>query len=199
MIRRVQLRNESPFAPRPNLAISSAICSRSSGRFGRLRANRPDPPRLGTGSRRRSRPAPCPPVHTAHEPILGLAWLPCKRACGSPPPPSLPLDRAGGLGGHVVDHAVDAADLVDDPVRPLHVEVEEVRGHTVERVTAALSAQTFSSAAEGGGRGSPGTESLGLSTVDHSCDRRHDRTAAGGWCGPPTTAGSLERSEFRDP
>src|SRR4029079_5129588 len=30
------------------------------------------------------------------------------------PHPSLPLDRAGGLRGHVVDDAVDALDLVDD-------------------------------------------------------------------------------------
>src|SRR5215813_2049225 len=42
------------------------------------------------------------------------------------PHPSLPLDRAGRLRGHVVDHAVDALDLVDDAGRDVgeefHVE-----------------------------------------------------------------------------
>ena len=30
--------------------------------------------------------------------------------------PSFPLDRAGGLAGHVVDDPVDALDLVDDGI-----------------------------------------------------------------------------------
>jgi hypothetical protein len=42
-----------------------------------------------------------------------------------------------GLGGDVVDDPVDAAYLVDDAVRDpaeeLHVEVEEVGGHAVDR------------------------------------------------------------------
>src|SRR3990172_3961516 len=48
-----------------------------------------------------------------------------------------PLDRAGGLRGHVVDDAVDAFDLVHDAVgdaaQELHVEVVEVGGHAVAR------------------------------------------------------------------
>jgi len=37
----------------------------------------------------------------------------------SPPPTLLPLDRAGGFGANVIDHAVDAACLVDD-AKPEH-------------------------------------------------------------------------------
>src|SRR5713101_2077112 len=39
------------------------------------------------------------------------------------PPGSLPLDGARGLGGDVVDDAVDALDLVDDPARDLAQQV----------------------------------------------------------------------------
>jgi len=35
----------------------------------------------------------------------------------NPEPPLLPLDRAGGFGGDVVNDAVDAAHLVDDARR----------------------------------------------------------------------------------
>ena len=49
---------------------------------------------------------------------------------------SLPLDRSGGLRGHVVDDAVDASDLVDDAGRDVAEEfVAEgvvVRRHAVE-------------------------------------------------------------------
>ena len=49
--------------------------------------------------------------------------------------PSLPLDRPRRLRGHVIDHAVDAAHLVDDPRRDagqeIHREGEEVGGHAV--------------------------------------------------------------------
>src|SRR5262245_32095952 len=49
----------------------------------------------------------------------------------------LPLDRARGLARHVVDHAVDSLDLVDDAggdmADELHVEGVEVGGHTVGR------------------------------------------------------------------
>ena len=37
--------------------------------------------------------------------------------------PSLPLDRAGGFGGDVVDDAVDAADFVDDAGRGAAVKI----------------------------------------------------------------------------
>jgi 2-hydroxycyclohexanecarboxyl-CoA dehydrogenase len=47
----------------------------------------------------------------------------------------IPLDRARRFGGHVVDDAVDAADLVDDAGRAFAEDVprelEEVRGHAV--------------------------------------------------------------------
>ena len=52
---------------------------------------------------------------------------------------TLPLDRAGRLGGDVVDHAVDAAHLVDDPGRdPAEDPCRRaaVRGHAVAEVTA---------------------------------------------------------------
>ena len=38
---------------------------------------------------------------------------------------SLPLNRAGRLGGDVVDHAVDAAHLVDDAPRGVAEKVVE--------------------------------------------------------------------------
>src|SRR6218665_1963660 len=51
--------------------------------------------------------------------------------------PSFPLDRARGLAGDVVDDAVDAADLVDDPrgglAEDFPGELEEVGGHAVGR------------------------------------------------------------------
>ena len=51
--------------------------------------------------------------------------------------PSLPLDRAGRLRGHVINHAVDAFDLVDDAGRDgsdeFHVERVEIRRHAVGR------------------------------------------------------------------
>src|SRR5215211_6550373 len=49
--------------------------------------------------------------------------------------PLLPLDRARRFAGHVVDHAVDALDLVDDArghgAEEGHVEGIEIRGHSV--------------------------------------------------------------------
>src|SRR3954447_7847689 len=49
----------------------------------------------------------------------------------------LPLDRAGRLAGDVIDHAVDALDLVDDAggdiADELHLEGIEVRGHAIGR------------------------------------------------------------------
>src|SRR6266508_409835 len=50
---------------------------------------------------------------------------------------SLPLDRARRLARHVIDHAVDAFDLVDDAGRDvadeLRVEGIEVGGHAIGR------------------------------------------------------------------
>src|SRR6218665_3516994 len=50
---------------------------------------------------------------------------------------SFPLDRSRRLTGHVIDHAIDALDLVDDPGRDvaqeLHVVRIEVRRHAVGR------------------------------------------------------------------
>src|SRR5216684_7497495 len=61
--------------------------------------------------------------------------LPAKPSTASLP--SLPLDGAGRFRGHVVDHAVDALDLVDDAGRGMrqerHVELIEIRGHAVGR------------------------------------------------------------------
>src|SRR5229473_7491498 len=52
------------------------------------------------------------------------------------PPGSLPLDGARGLGGDVVDDAVDALDLVDDPARDPAQQVvgqpRPVGGHGIE-------------------------------------------------------------------
>ena len=53
------------------------------------------------------------------------------------PHPSFPLDCARRLARHVVDHTIDALDLVDDPRRRAtkegHVEGIEVGGHAVDR------------------------------------------------------------------
>src|SRR3954464_2790917 len=50
---------------------------------------------------------------------------------------SLPLDRPRRLAGHVIHHAVDALDFVDDARRgraeERHVERVKVRGHAVSR------------------------------------------------------------------
>ena len=58
---------------------------------------------------------------------------------GSERSPSLPLDPPRRLSGHVVDHPIDALDLVDDPGRSAgqktHVVAIEVGGHAVELYT----------------------------------------------------------------
>ena len=49
---------------------------------------------------------------------------------------SFPLNRARWLGRHVIDHAVDTLDLIDDAgggaAEEVHVEGEEVGGHAID-------------------------------------------------------------------
>src|SRR5712671_6173219 len=57
------------------------------------------------------------------------------RTSRSTPPGLFPLDGAGGFGGHVIDDAVDAADLVDDACgdtrQECMIEGIGIRGHAV--------------------------------------------------------------------
>ena len=52
--------------------------------------------------------------------------------------PSLPLNGGGGLGGNVVDHTVDALDLVDDARgyfgEQILWQMDKIGGHAIHRV-----------------------------------------------------------------
>src|SRR4051812_14572782 len=75
---------------------------------------------------------------------------------------SLPLDRAGRLRGDVVDHAVDAFDLVDDAGGDVadegHVERVEIGGHAV-----------------GGGDREQAHDKVVGAVIAHDADRAHGK------------------------